>query len=374
MNPLRPRVSLIAASLDILGGQGVQARSLVDALEGDGYDVTFLPINPSFPRGLRWVRRVPGLRTLLNQLIYVPSLVRIGTTDVVHVFSGSYWSFLLAPVPAMIAARLLGRRVVLHYHSGEADDHLTRWGILVHPWLRLAHDIVVPSDYLRGVFARHGYVARVIPNIVDVARFDDRPRRPFRPRLLSTRNLEPYYRIDLVIEAFARFKAVEPAATLTVAGYGSLEADLRRLAESMGGGAVRFVGRVEPEAMPALCAEHDIFVNASTLDNQPLSILEAFAAGLPVVSSSAGDIPAMVRDGETGLLAPAGDAAALSERIVAAWRDPDATLERARRAKRETAKYSWRAVRDLWADVYSATFFPSDDARVDEIAIAADPR
>ncbi len=53
--------------------------------------------------------------------------------DVVHVFSASYSSFLLAPVPAMLAARLFNKRVVLHYHSGEADDHLAHWGALVHP-------------------------------------------------------------------------------------------------------------------------------------------------------------------------------------------------------------------------------------------------
>ena len=52
------------------------------------------------------------------------------------------------------SARLMGRRVILHYHSGEADEHLAHWGVLVHPWLRLADVIVVPSEYLAGVFAR----------------------------------------------------------------------------------------------------------------------------------------------------------------------------------------------------------------------------
>jgi L-malate glycosyltransferase len=348
----RLRIVLAAASLEILGGQGVQARTLVDALEDDGYDVTFLPINPEFPRGLRWVRRVPGLRTVVNQHIYVPSLVRIANADVVHVFSASYWSFLLAPAPAMIVGRLLGKRVVVHYHSGEADDHLSRWGALVHPFLRLADEIVVPSEFLRRVFASHGYTARVIPNVVDLARFRFRDRRPLRPRLLSTRNLEPYYRIDLVIDAFARFKAVEPAATLTIAGYGSEEARLRRLAASLGADAIRFVGKVDPGAMPRLLDDHDIFVNASTLDNQPVSILEACAAGLAVVSSSAGDIPAMVRGGENGLLAPVGDASALGDAIVAVWRDPVAACDRARRASATIAAFSWPAVRAEWAAVY----------------------
>src|SRR6185503_7224700 len=102
----------------------------------------------------------------------------------------------------------------------------------------------VPSEYLRRVFAAHGYTAQVVPNVVDLTRFAYRERQPLGPRVLSTRNLEPYYRIDLVIDAFARFRAIEPAATLTIAGYGSEEARLRRLAADIGGTTVQFVGKV----------------------------------------------------------------------------------------------------------------------------------
>jgi glycosyltransferase involved in cell wall biosynthesis len=350
---MRPRVAVVAASLDLLGGQGVQARSLVEALGADGYPVTFLAINPRFPRGLRWLRDVRYVRTLANQMIYVPSLARLASADVVHVFSASYWSFLLAPLPAMAAARSLNKRVVLHYHSGEADDHLSNWGPLVHPWLRLAHEIVVPSEYLRRVFARHGYQARVIPNVVDLSRFRYRDRLPLRPRLLSTRNLEPYYRVDVILEAFARFRAQEPAATLTVAGYGSEEPRLRRLADSLGGDAIRFVGKIDPEAMPSLYAEADVFVNASVVDNQPLSIIEALSAGLPVVSTATGDIRFMVRHGETGLLVPPDDPRALAEAVVALWRDPGRARHMARQAREDVAKYTWPVVRDRWAEVYA---------------------
>lgn len=350
---IKPRVAIVAASLDILGGQGVQAQSLAEALEGDGYPVTFLAINPTFPRGLGWLRDVRYLRTCANQMMYLPTLARLASVDVVHVFSASYWSFLLAPVPAMAAARVLDKRVVLHYHSGEADDHLSNWGPLVHPWLRLAHEIVVPSEYLRRVFARHGYRARVIPNVVDLSRFRYRDRVPFRPRLLSTRNLEPYYRVDVILEAFARFKAEEPAATLTVAGYGSEEPRLRRLAASLAGEAIRLVGKVDPDSMPALYAEADIFLNASVVDNQPVSILEALSAGLPVVSTATGDIPFMVRNGETGLLVPPDDPVALADAVSTLWRDPDRARHIARQARQEVAKHTWAGVRDRWAEAYA---------------------
>jgi glycosyltransferase involved in cell wall biosynthesis len=299
--------------------------------------------------------------------MYVPSLARLWDADVIHIFSGSYWSFLLAPVPAMIVGRCLNKHVVLNYHSGEADDHLSHWGLLVHPWLGLAHDLVVPSPYLRMVFAQHGYSARVVPNVVDVTCFEYHERAPLRPRILSTRNLEPYYRVDLVIQAFARFSREVPDATLTIAGYGSEEQRLRELAVALGCGDVRFTGRVAPDDMPRLYADHDIFVNASVLDNQPVSILEAFASGLPVVSTAIGDIPYMVRNGEAGTLATA-DAADLAGAMVRVWNDPGGARAMARRARAALRRYTWPMVREEWLDIYS------EGTRLDEIAIGAESR
>ena len=348
MTTPRPRVAIVSASVDILGGHWVQAGALLEALARDGYDVRFVPVNPRFPRGLRWLRKVPYLRTAANQLLYQRSLLRLAGAEVVHVFSASFWSFLLGPVPAMLMAKAFGARVVLHYHSGEAPEHLGRWGRLVHPWLRLADVIAVPSGYLGDVFAGHGYSARVIHNIVDLSRFHYRERVP-PPRLVSTRNLEPHYRVDVVLEAFARVRAELPDATLTIAGYGSEESRLRHLAPA----GVRFVGRVEPESMPRLLDDAGVFVNASVVDNQPVSILEAFAAGVPVVSTPTGGIAAMVRHDETGLLVPPLDADALAAAVLALLRDPDRATRLARRARQECVRYTWPAVRDQWADVYA---------------------
>ncbi len=348
----RPRIAIVAASLDILGGQGVQARSLVDCLTADGHSVTFMPINPRFPRPIGALRKWRGVRTLVNQSLYLPGLLRLTRVDVAHIFSASYASFLLAPLPAMVVARALHKHVVLHYHSGEADDHLANWGALVHPWLQLAHRIVVPSEYLRDVFARYGHQALVIPNVVDLSRFRFRERRPLGPRLLSTRNLEPHYRVDVIVQAFARLKPILPDATLTIAGYGSEELRLRRLVEDGKLADVRFVGKVDPRDIPRLYDEADIYLNASVVDNQPVSILEAFAAGMPVISTGTGDIPAMVQHEQTGLLVPPFDPDAIAQSVMALVAQPERTLSFARRAHDTIGRYTWPAVRDAWADVY----------------------
>lgn len=346
----RPRIALVVASLEILGGHGVQAHALATHLRADGYDVELLPINPRFPRGLGGLRRYPCVRTAVNQALYLPSLARLRTFDVVHVFAASYASFLLAPAPAVVAARALGKRVVLNYHSGEAVDHLARWGVLVHPFLRMADVIAVPSGYLRGVFAAHGYEPRVIPNVVDLARFRYRERRAVRPRLLSTRNLEPHYDVANTLEAFALIRARHPEARLTIAGYGSQEPELRRIADAIGG--VEFVGRVEPDGIAALYHAADVFLNSSVVDNQPLSVLEALAAGVPVVSTPTGDIPAIVRDGETGLLVPARDPGAMAKAVSALIEHPDRAARMARLGRDAVEAHTWPRVRHAWAAAY----------------------
>ena len=357
-----PRVAIVAASLDILGGQGVQAQSLIEALRADGTPVTFVPINPRFPRPLNALRRFRGIRTLVNQSLYVPGLARLAAVDVAHVFSASYASFLLAPLPAMAVARMFNKHVVLHYHSGEADDHLANWGPLVHPWLRLADHIVVPSPYLRDVFAKYGHSARVIHNVVDLSRFVYRERRPLGPRLLSVRNLEPHYRVDVVIQAFAQLKPFVPDATLTIAGYGSEEPRLRRLVDANRLDGVRFVGKVDPADMPRLYDEADIFVNASVVDNQPVSILEAFAAGLPVISTGTGGIAAMVQHEATGLIVPAFDPTALAGAVLRVLANPDEARAGAERAHASTSQYTWPAVREQWAHIYRRA---GSQARID---------
>jgi glycosyltransferase involved in cell wall biosynthesis len=345
------RIGVVAASLDIVGGQGIQADALVTHLRAEGVDVSVVPVNPRFPRPLAWIRRVPVLRTIVNELFYLPSLVSLRSADVVHVFSASYWSFLLGPVPAMLMARLFRKRVVLNYHSGEADDHLSRWGVLVHPGLRLAHAIVVPSRYLHDVFARHGYHADVIPNIVDTSAFRYRERKMTGPHLLSTRNLESHYGVDVIVRAYELVKHRYPGATLTVAGYGREEGPLQSLARTRQLRDVRFVGRQEPEEMPGLYDRSEIFLNASVVDNQPVSVLEAFAAGLPVISTSTGDLINMIGH-DCGVVVPPADPAAMADAVAALIERPRVATRIARRARRTLDAHTWNHVRAAWHAVY----------------------
>jgi glycosyltransferase involved in cell wall biosynthesis len=357
MPPLR--VAIVAPTLAILGGHAVLADRLIEAWRDDpDVDAWLVPINPDPPRPLRWATGVKYLRTIVNELAYAPVLLReLRRADVVHVFSASYTSFLLSPLPAVVAAHALGRPVVLNYHSGEAPDHLKGSAIARRTLKRVARN-VVPSQFLVDVLDGFGIHATAIPNVVDVERFRFHERVPLRPRLLSTRNLGYPYNVACTLRAFHIVQQHRPDATLTLVGSGADAAALRRLADDLGLRGVTFAGRVAPDAIADYYSAHDIYIQSPDIDNMPISVIEAFASGCPVVSTRVGGVPVLVPDGEQGLLAPPGDHGALAAHVLRLLADPDHARQLARNAYAACARYTWSAVRDEWLRAYRGALKP----------------
>lgn len=353
LNSTPLRIALVAPSLRILGGQAVQADRLL-RLWRDDPDVHawLVPHNPLPPAGLRWVTRIPYLRTLVTEALYLPLLVReLRRADVVHVFSASYTSFLLAPLPAMLIARALGKPVVLNYRSGEAPDHLQRSAIARWAIARVDRN-AVPSRFLRDVFATFGISSTIVPNVIALDRFPYRPRVPLRPRLLSTRNLDGLYNVACTLRAFRRIQDVHPDASLVLVGSGSEETRLKALAAELRLEHVTFAGRVAPDAIARHYAEHDIYIQSPNIDNMPASVLEAFASGLPVVSTEAGGVPAILRHGRDGLLAPVNDDAALAAHVLSLLERPDWAVDLAASGHETLEAYTWEQVRGQWLELY----------------------
>lgn len=350
----RLRVLIIAPSLDILGGQAVQAARLLNHLHDEpSLKIGFLPINPRLPGILRKLQSIKYVRTIVTSIMYgVTLLSQVRKYDVVHTFSAAYFSFVLAPTPAILIAKLYRKKVVLNYHSGEADDHLRRWRRTAIATCRLADVIAVPSEYLVRVFAEHGLPARAIFNIIGAETFRFRQRRPLTPVFLSNRNLESHYGVDGVLRAFARIQESIPEARLTVAGDGSQRHSLERLAQELNLRHVEFTGQIEQGEVFKQYDAADIYLNGSKIDNQPLSLLEAFACGLPVVTTNAGGIPDIVTHEQTGLLVECGDHEALARAALRLLKDHALSERIISQARAECGKYSWEAVRDQWLELY----------------------
>lgn len=339
--------------MDILGGQAVQAARLMTRLrEEPSLEIGFLPINPRLPGILRKLQAIKYVRTIVTSIMYCATLLaRVRNFDVIHVFSASYFSFVLAPTPAIMAGRLYGKKVVLNYHSGEAQDHLARWPSAIRT-MRRVDEVVVPSDYLVRVFATFGLKARAIVNTIETDMFRFGERGPLRPIFLSNRNLEAHYGVDRVLRAFAIIQQNFSEASLTVAGDGSRRRALESLAGELSLQHITFTGRVEQENIHAQYEAADIYLNGSEIDNQPLSLLEAFACGLPVVTTDAGGIPDIVTHERTGLLVKCGDSEAMAREALRLLRDPALAGRVVHQAREECQKYSWAAVREQWLELY----------------------
>jgi L-malate glycosyltransferase len=370
----RIKVAFVAASLRILGGQAVQADRLLSAWRDDpDVDAWLVPVNPVPPVLLRFAHRVKYLRTVVNELTYLPLLVReIARADVVHVFSASYTSFLLAPLPAVLIARALGKPVVLNYRSGEAPDHLRRSAI-ARKTIKQVDKNVVPSRFLVDVFRGFGIDATIVPNIVDLERFRFRERDPLRPRLVSTRNFEALYNVGATIRAFKIVQDQWPDASLMLVGGGAQETDLRALVTQLGLRNVTFAGRVMPEAIAGFYAGSDIYIQSPNIDNMPTSVLEAFASGLPVVSTEAGGVPAILTHGAHGLLAPVADYETLGHQVLRLLESPDYARRLARAAYATCHACTWPEVRDQWVCAYRSVL-PAATRSTTEVTEDAETR
>jgi len=339
--------------MGILGGQAVQADRLLTCWRDDpDVEARLVPINPVPPGLFRHLTRVKYARTVATQLTYWPTLLReLRTADIVHVFSASYFSFLLAPLPAVLIAKLLGRPVVLNYRSGEAPDHLRR-SALARTALRWVERNAVPSAFLRDVFAGFDIPAEVIPNIVDVERFRFRSRGRLRPRLVSTRNFEGLYNVACTLRAFRIVQERAPDASLTLVGGGSQEGALRSLSRELGLRNVTFAGRVAPTEIWRYYADADIYLQTPEIDNMPSSVLEAFASGCAVVSTDAGGVPAILTTERQGLLVPRNDHAAAAAAVLRLLDDPHLARDLTAQALESCLLYQWSSVRAQWLALY----------------------
>lgn len=349
-----PRLCIVGPMPPPAGGMANQCEQLIRLLRQEGVELDVVRSNaPYWPA---WVVRLPVLRAGFRLLFYLLALWRVaGRTQVFHLFANSGWAWHLVCAPVLFIARMRGAAVVVNYRGGNADPFFSRAPGHVLRSLRAAALRVTPSGYLLRVFSRYDLDARVIPNIVDLTRFTPVPRRDFgdAPHLLVARHLEPIYDIGTAIRAFALVRLRFAKARLTVAGAGPDLPKLKALAVQLClADAIEFAGQIDNAAMPRLYATVDCVLNSSTIDNMPIALLEAYASGLPVVSTNAGGIPDMVEHGVSGLLVTVGDAVALAREACRVLEDQALAQRLTAAGLVEAQKYAWLRVGPLWLDAY----------------------
>lgn len=357
---------LIVAPAHMIGGQTHAARDIAVGFAGDSeIEISVQAIDPRLGGRLRWLTDLKVLRTLIRPALYAFRLLRTARrADVLQVLGAAHTAFLFGAFPAIIIGRLLKRPVILNYHDGRARDHFRYWGFFLRPVLRQVNCIVVPSRYLQKEFKEQGFQVHVVPNVVDTSAFSYRAPSAVPHRLVSTRLLEPLYAVEVTLLAYRRLKLDFPDLVLDIYGDGVAGPRLRDLTRKLELNGVTFHGEIAHANMPAALAGGGIMVNSSRVDNMPHFVLEAYASGLPIVSTAAGGIPYMIDPGRTGLLVPPDDPDELAAALRLLLTDQAFALRIGEEGHRETPRYTWSFAKEEWRKIYRMT--AGDSAREKE--------
>lgn len=335
------------------GGMANQMRQLAQLLEESSLRVEVVQVNP--PHRPTWISRIPAIRAFFRLVPYLFRLWRVvGKVHLIHVMANSGWSWHLFAAPAVWIGWLRKTPVIINYRGGEAEDFFRyswRW---VQPTVNKATFVVVPSKFLEKVFARRNISTRIVPNIINLKIFYPNNHRQSHPlHLLVARNLEPIYDIATALKAFGFIKKKYPYAKLNVAGSGSLRLDLEQLSKQLGiAESVTFTGRLDNKEMAEIYRNTDLLLNSSLADNMPISLLEALACGVPVVSTNVGGIPYLVEDGRTALLVDPGNAEAMAMAATQILDAPEFAALLRKNGLAVVQNYAWCKVREQWFSVY----------------------
>lgn len=361
------RVLFLSTSMG-LGGADSQLLSAARELRARGHEVTIVSLTPLGPMGLE--AREAGIPTLSLEmprglpdprgLLRLVGLVRRWRPDVVHshMVHANLMARVLrlvAPVPALVST--------IHniYEGGRLRMAAYRWtnGLVDHMTIvsqaafdRFVAERIVPAEILR-----------VVPNGVDTSRFRAVPpdaRDGVRRSLglgndfvwLAVGRFEVSKDYPNMLRAFMEVRRQEPRAVLVLVGRGSLQAETEALVRELGVTGVHFAG-VRNDVAEVMSAA-DAYVMSSAWEGMPMVLLEAAAAGLPIVATRVGGNHEVVLDRESGLLVPPSDSAALASAMLRLCRMPAEERRRMGERGRDHIRthYDLGRVAERWEALY----------------------
>jgi len=252
--------------------------------------------------------------------------------------------------------RWLRKPFVLTLHGGSLPEFASQHRNRVKKLLCSAAAVTCPSPYLLASIRDLRPDLILLPNGLELARYPFRERRPPFRRLVWLRAFHEIYNPVLAVVALSKLRqAID--IRLTMIGPDKKDGSLQRTqgtAARLGvAQAVDFRGAVSKQDVPNELGQGDIFLNTTNFDNTPVSVLEAMACGLPVVSTNVAGIPFLVEDGQTGLLTPPEDAEAIVGAVTRLEQEPGLAAKLGRNARAKVELFDWGMVLPRWEELLS---------------------
>ncbi|TDU34427.1 glycosyltransferase involved in cell wall biosynthesis [Gelidibacter sediminis] len=238
-------------------------------------------------------------------------------------------------------------------HGGNLPFRLKKTPYLSKALFKNALVNVSPSTYLIENFATLGYQNVVyIPNVITLENYTYSPKPVDVPKLLWVRSFSKIYNPKLAVEVLNELQQRGYKATLAMVGPdadGSL-VEVKTLANALNV-EVAFTGKLSKTDWIALSKDYNVFINTTNYDNTPISVIEAMALGLPVVSTNVGGMPYLITDGVDGILILPDDKVVMADAICALFENPSHAAALADNARLKVEQFDWRKVRGLWDEV-----------------------
>lgn len=236
--------------------------------------------------------------------------------------------------------------------GGNLPQRIKRSKRLSETLFKKAWENVAPSPYMYQHLKQLGFTnLRLIPNTIEIKKYPFRNQSQFQPRLLWVRSFAALYNPIMAMQVLQNLLVDFPDAQLCMVGPdkdGSLEeCQAYAINHQL---PVTFTGKLSKEDWVELSKNYSIFINTTHYDNTPVSVLEAMALGLPVVTTRVGGIPYLLNNEEAVLVPPDKPeemAAAIKQLIV----NPASTKEMSKKARNKVINFDWEVIKHQWNEL-----------------------
>lgn len=269
--------------------------------------------------------------------------------DYVLIDTYSTANFLYAYYVSKLCIRLKLKYIPI-LHGGNLEERLKHSKVKSDVIFKNAHANVSPSMFLKTIFERYGYTNLIhIPNNVELQEYSFKQRANVKAKLLWVRSFAEIYNPQLAIEVLHGLKQHGIEASLCMVGPKKDDSfeKTQQLAKELNV-EVSFTGRLSKQDWISRSAEYDIFINTTNFDNTPVSLIEAMALGMPIVSTNVGGIPYLINDKEDGLLVTPNAANEMISAIESLVNSPEIVEKLSKNARKKAATFDWEVVRNQW--------------------------
>jgi glycosyltransferase involved in cell wall biosynthesis len=250
--------------------------------------------------------------------------------------------------------RLLNVKYIPCLHGGNLPERIEKNPSLCGQIFAHSYTNVVVSGYLQHYVTKYNWPSVLIPNSININAYPFLPRAIVQPKLLWVRSFHTIYNPLLAVKIVHGLSAIYSNVSLTMVGPGkdaSMEA-CKTLAEQLGvANRIQFTGRLPVADWVKLSAIHDIFINTTNFDNLPVSVIEAMALGMPVVSTDVGGLKYLLASGVNGLLVNPGNETEFIEAIQSLITNPAFTSSISKQARQAALAFDEGHVMQLWNNV-----------------------